>query len=130
MIVWSLYADLCARGIYLSTIGDGSKLRVKAPPGALNETMRRAIQDHKADLTDFCIELEETAAILEEQGNTPEQAKALARECVTGGTATPDGELWLRAYAHLELERMGLGDRVEIVSVERLREPAERSIAV
>jgi hypothetical protein len=127
MIIWSLYADLCARGVLLSTIGDGSKLRVKAPIGALNETMRRAIQDHKADLLDFVVELEETAAILEEQGNTLARARALARECVTGGQATPDGELWLREYAERELERLGIADKLEIVEV--WREPAERSVA-
>ena len=66
----------------------------------------------------------EAAAILVSMyGARLEDAPQLARERVWGGTATPDGQLWLTEYAQREVDRLGIahafGD-LEIVSVERI----------
>jgi hypothetical protein len=144
MIAWSLYADLVQRGVRLSIAPTPKQeaapqlpalsLRVQAPPGALNEHLRAALAEYRADLLQFVFELEERAAILEyEQGQTRPVAEELARGCVRGGHAGPDGELWLRAYAethpdvrHLlgELAKRGGG---EIVSVTRVTDTGARA---
>jgi len=121
MIAANLYADLTSRGVLLA-IERGNKLRVRSPE-PLSESLALAIVDHKADLLQFLFELEECAAILEyEQGNDKETAERLARECVRFGTATPDGELWMRERAQREFDRLGLSKFLQIVSVERLQE--------
>jgi hypothetical protein len=122
MIAYSLFADLRARGVRLS-VELGSQLRVQAPPGALNGTLRSAIREHKADLLQFVYELEERQAILEiDSGLAPDEAAQVARQMVRGGLASPDGDLWLRAYAQAELDRLGLSGLLEIVDVRRLPE--------
>lgn len=101
MIAPSLYAYLRARGVRLSVaLGEGVKLRVQAPCGALTEALRSAIERNRDELTQFVFELDERAAILEhEHGNTREVAEELARGCVAGGYAGPDGALCLRDIA-------------------------------
>lgn len=132
MIAPSLYADLRARGVELSIARTPAKseaaelpplrLKVRAPEGALNETMRRAIALYRDDLLQFVFELEEAAAVLVSMyGARLEEAPELARDRVLCGRATPDGQLWLREYARLELERLGGSGKFEIVGVERLR---------
>jgi len=134
MIYPSLYADLTARGVKLSIAPTPKKdespelpplrLQIRAPEGALNEALREAIRAHRDDLLQFVFELEESAAILVSMyGARLEDAPQLARERVWGGTATPDGQLWLTEYAQREVDRLGIahafGD-LEIVSVERI----------
>jgi hypothetical protein len=110
MIAPSLYADLTARGVKLSiapTPGKESEaelpplhLQVRAPEGALNDALRSALTAHRDELIQFVFELEEAAAILQiMQGNRIEESQVMARECVRGGTASPDGGLWLHEYA-------------------------------
>ncbi|MDQ3820680.1 MAG: hypothetical protein M3362_23765, partial [Acidobacteriota bacterium] len=61
------------------------------------------------------------------QGNRIEDAKVLARDCVLGGRATPDGGLWLSEYAARHPSviaaqdacRKVLGCELEIVDVWR-----------
>lgn len=139
MIVPSLYADLTARGVRLSIAptpkSDESpelpplRLRIRAPVGALNDTLRAAIAAHRDELLQFVFELEEAAAILiVMQGNRIEESEQLARGCVRGGAATSDGELWLRDYVALSPEvaalqrihRQRFGCDAEIVSVQRI----------
>lgn len=131
MIVPSLYADLRARGVQLSIAKTPKaaesaeipplRLHVRAPQGALNESMRAAIEANRDELLQFVFELDEAAAILQiMQGNRIEDAPELARDCVRGGRATPDGELWLKEYARLELDRLGVSHLVEVVSAERI----------
>jgi hypothetical protein len=133
MIVPSLYADLRSRGVKLSIAKTSDRyespelpplrLHVRAPVGALNESLRAAISDHRDELVQFIFELEEAAAILVVmQQNRIEDSEQLAYACVTGGTATPDGQLWLREYAERELQRMGVSHLFEVVSVERVSE--------
>jgi len=99
MIAPSLYAYLRTRGVRLS-LATGSRLRVHALEGALTEYMRSFIAAHAAELAQFIYELEERAAVFEfDQGHTREEAERLARLCVLGGTAAPDGQLWMKAYA-------------------------------
>jgi hypothetical protein len=75
--------------------------------------------------------LEEAAAILAVmQQNRIEDSEQLAYACVTGGTATPDGQLWLREYAERELQRMGVSHLFEIVSVGRVNEREGRMMEV
>jgi hypothetical protein len=114
MIVPSLYADLRSRGVALSIAetpkaGESNglsvtlpplRLRVQAPDRALDGGLCAAIRRHRDELLQFVFELEERAAILEyEQGHSREQAEELARGCVIGGHASPDGRLWLQEYA-------------------------------
>ena len=108
MIAPSLYADLRSRGVRLSIAETPEppepmkplSLRVEAPTGALTEPLLAAIRRHKPELLQFVFELEERAAILEYwQDNPREVAEELARSCVHGGHASPDGELWLRDLA-------------------------------
>lgn len=99
MIAPSLYAYLQTRGVRLS-LAMGSRLQVHAPAGAITVYMQSFVARHSAELAQFIFELEERAAILEfEQGHTRAEAERLARLCVWGGTASPDGQLWLKAYA-------------------------------
>jgi hypothetical protein len=99
MIAPSLYAYLRTRGVRLS-LATGSRLRVHAPEGALTEHMRRFITAHAAELAQFILELEERAAVFEfDQGHTRAEAERLARLSVLGGTAAPDGQLWMKQYA-------------------------------
>ncbi len=138
MIAPSLFADLRSRGVRLSTApGDGLKLRVQAPRGALTEPLRSGIARHRDELTQFVFELEERAALFEfEQGETRERAEELAPLCVVGGSAGPDGALWLRDLAehHPTVQRARAAlmyatrGAVEIVSVERI-ESAESEAA-
>lgn len=141
MIVPSLYADLRARGVKISIARTPDKreapempetrLHIRAPQGALNETLRAAIANHRDELLQFVFELEETAATLAVmQGNRIEDSERLARECVRGGLATPDGALWLREYAEHHPDVLALkaacqkatgNDALEIISVERVR---------
>lgn len=132
MIAPSLYADLCSRGVSLSIAKTPSqteapelpplRLHIRAPEGALNDSLRAAISEHRDELLQFVFELEESAAILQiMQGNRIEDAQELARDCVRGGRATPDGQLWLKEYARLEFDHLGISHLVEIVSVERQR---------
>jgi hypothetical protein len=80
------------------------RLHIRAPEGALNESLRAAISDHRDELVEFVFELEETAAILQVmQGNRIEEAQKLAHVCVQGGTASPDGQLWLRETRSVRL---------------------------
>jgi len=119
MIAPSLYAYLRSRGVRLS-LATGSRLRVHALEGAITEHMRRFIATHAAELAQFILELEERAAVFEfEQGHTREEAERLARLCVLGGMAVPDGQLWMKAYAASHplvrevVERFG-GEVVEV----------------
>lgn len=145
MIVPSLYADLCARGVRLSvaeTPNGGElpplRLHVQAPKGALNESLHRALVRHRDELLALVFELEETEAVLTEHaGYDPEteRREALrqaARECVRGGTATPDGELWLRSYAmnHPSVQTMlksyynYFGEHLDVFEIRRERQAA------
>jgi hypothetical protein len=110
MIVFSLYADLTARGVKLSIATTPEptaspelpplRLRIRAPEGALTEPMRALIAEHRDDLVQFVFELEEAAAILAVmQGNRIEESEQLARECVRGAQAGPNGRLYLRGLA-------------------------------
>lgn len=128
MIEASLLADLRSRGVIL-TIASGGRLRVRAPHGVLNPSLQRAIWEHRDGLIQLVYELEERAAILEiEQGYSPEDAERLARECVRGGTATPDGHLWLREYAEYHPNVIALrrafetvfGCGLDIIEVQRV----------
>jgi hypothetical protein len=133
MIAPNLYAHLRARGVKLSIARTPNKaespdlpelrLHIRAPEGALTESLRAAITDHRDDLTQFVYELEETAAILQVmQGNHIEESERMARECVRGGTATPDGELWLVELATREIQLLGIASifgGLHIVNVER-----------
>lgn len=119
MIAPSLHAYLRTRGVWLS-LATGSNLQVHAPAGAITEHMRRFVDKHAAELAQFVFELEERAAILEfEQGHTRAEAERLARLCVWGGTATPDGQLWLKAYAstHPHVQAVVARFRAEVVEV-------------
>lgn len=99
MIAPSLYAYLQTRGVRLSLAGNGH-LRVHAPAGAITEYMRNFIRAHAAELAQFIYELEERAAVFEfEQGHARAEAERLARLSVLGGTAAPDGQLWMKQYA-------------------------------
>jgi hypothetical protein len=134
MIYPSLYADLTARGVKLSIAPTPKKdespelpplrLQIRAPEGALNEALREAIRAHRDDLLQFVFELEEAAAILVSMyGARLEDAPQLARARVWGGSATPDGQLWLTEYAQREVDRLGIAQAfggLEIVSVERI----------
>lgn len=142
MIVPSLYAELRARGVHLRIARTPDKseqpelsplrLNIRAPEGALNESLRAAISDHRDELVEFVFELEETAAILQVmQGNRIEDAQELARACVMGGTASPDGHLWLREYAQREVDRLGLGRAfggLEVVSARRISEREREAV--
>jgi hypothetical protein len=98
MIAPSLYAYLRTRGVRLS-LATGSRLQVRAPAGAVTEHMRRFVREHAAELAQFIYELEERAAVFEfEHGHTRVEAERLARLCVIGGTAAPDGQLWMKFY--------------------------------
>jgi hypothetical protein len=135
MIAPNLYAHLRARGVKISVARTPNKtdspelpplrLHIRAPEGALSESLRAAITDHRDDLVQFVYELEETAAILQVmQGNRIEESERMARECVRGGTATPDGEVWLTELAAREVKQLGIASAfggLEIVSVERLK---------
>ena len=141
MIVPSLYADLRARGVSLSIAKTPDKreapelpelrLHIRAPLGALNDSLRAAIATHRDELLQFVFELEETTAILAfMQINRIEDAELLARECVRGGSATADGALWLREYAEHHPDVLALkeahalatgGGMLEIISIERVR---------
>lgn len=99
MIAPSLYAYLRTRGVWLS-LATGSRLQVHAPTGAITEHMRGFIREHAAELAQFIYELEERAAVFEfDQGHTRAEAERLARLSVIGGTAAPDGQLWMKTYA-------------------------------
>ncbi|HZH33002.1 MAG TPA: hypothetical protein VEY11_19700 [Pyrinomonadaceae bacterium] len=99
MIAPSLYAYLRTRGVRLS-LATGSRLQVHAPAGAITEHMRGFIREHAAELAQFIFELEERAAVFEfEQGHPRAEAERLARLNVLGGTAAPDGQLWMKVYA-------------------------------
>lgn len=99
MIAPSLYAYLRSRGARLSLAGD-RRLRVLSPAGALCTELRRYVREHAEELAQFVYELEERAAVLEhEHGLSKAEAERRARECVTGGTARPDGQLWLKEFA-------------------------------
>jgi hypothetical protein len=119
MIAPSLYAYLQTCGVRLS-LAIGSKLQVHAPVGAITEHMRSFVEAHAAELAQFICELEERAAILEfEQGHSKVEAERLARLCVWGGTAAPDGQLWLKAYAasHPLVQAVISRFRAELVEV-------------
>jgi hypothetical protein len=134
MIAPNLYAHLRARGVKLSIARTPNKtdspllpplrLHIRAPEGALTDSLRAAITDHRDDLTQFVYELEEVAAILQVmQGNRIEESERLARGCVRGGLATPDGEVWLTELATREIEQLGIASvfgGLEIVNVERV----------
>src|SRR5918997_711795 len=95
----SLYAYLQTRGVRFSLATD-SRLQVHARAETITVHMRRFIKSHAAELAQFIFELEERAAIFEfEQGHTRAEAERLARLYVWGGTAAPDGQLWMKAYA-------------------------------
>jgi len=140
MIAANLYADLRTRGVTLST-AERNKLKVRAPLGTVTPNLLSAMQRHREDLLQFVYELAECAAILEvDQGNTAEEADRLAHQCVPYGTASPDGELWLRDYAlhdprvlalHKAFQTVG---GIVIINVERVRRPrsntADSTIAV
>jgi hypothetical protein len=142
MIAPNLYADLAARGVKLSIAKTPkrdeslelppARLRIRAPEGALTDSLRAAIAEHKGELLQFVFELEESAAILQVmQGNRIEESERLARECVRGGTATADGQLWLREYAQRELDRLGVTHvfgGLEIISVERECSEAQEAL--
>jgi hypothetical protein len=119
MIAPSLYAYLQTRGVRLS-LAANSGLRVHALEGAIIVYMRSFVERHRAELAQFIFELEERAAVLEfEQGHTRAEAERLARLCVWGGTATPDGQLWLKAYAaaHPLVRQVLSRFRAEVVEV-------------
>ncbi|MDQ1592970.1 MAG: hypothetical protein QOG71_3597 [Pyrinomonadaceae bacterium] len=81
------------------TLASGSRLQMHAPAGAVTEHMRNFVREHAAELAQFIYELEERAAVFEfEQGHTRAEAERLARMCVLGGTAEPDGQLWMKLY--------------------------------
>jgi hypothetical protein len=133
MIVPSLYADLVARGVLLSIAPTPSphsvpelpplRLRIRAPEGALTEPLRALIVDCRDDLVQFVFELEETAAVLAVmQGNRIEEAEELARHCVRGGMATPDGALYLRGLAerHPAVQALCEVFNGEIVDIRRV----------
>ncbi len=127
MIAPSLHAELTRRGVTLKTTPDGRALKVIAPAGALDDATRSTMREARDELTQFVYELEECAAVLEfEQGNDPARARELARDCVRGARATPDGELWLAAYArnHPDFQAVskffaGRGHPLEIISAKR-----------
>ncbi|HEX8843069.1 MAG TPA: hypothetical protein VF791_00285 [Pyrinomonadaceae bacterium] len=102
MIVPSLYADLRRRGVTVS-VDAKSRLRVEAPPGALDDSLRTAIRTHRDELLQFIFEIEERAALMFEVENLSieelERTRNEARKTVLGGMASPDGRLWLREYA-------------------------------
>lgn len=119
MIAPSLYAYLQTRGVRLS-LGTGSRLQVHAPVGAITVYMQSFVEQHRAELAQFIFELEERAAILEfEQGHSRAEAERLARLCVWGGTASPDGQLWMKAYAatHPLVRQVLSRFRAEVVEV-------------
>lgn len=119
MIAPSLYAYLRMRGVRLS-LATGSRLQVHAPAGAITVYMQGFITQHAPELAQFICELEERAAILEfEQGHTRAEAERLARLCVWGGTAAPDGQLWMKAYAatHPLVRQVLSRFRAEVVEV-------------
>jgi hypothetical protein len=99
MIAPSLYAYLQTRGVRLS-VATGSRLQMHAPAGVITEHMRSFVRAHAAELAQFIYELEERAAVFEfEQGHARAEAERLARLSVLGGTAAPDGQLWMKQYA-------------------------------
>jgi hypothetical protein len=133
MIVPSLYANLRLRGVRLS-IAETPKaevspelpslrLRVQAPHGALTLALAEAMKRNRDELLDYVFELEERAAVLQhEQSNTRGDAELFARCCVVGGSAGPDGRLWLKDLAEhhpaVEAARSVFPD-LEIVDVWR-----------
>lgn len=99
MIAPSLYSYLRSRGVRLSLAGD-RRLRVLSPAGSLSPELRRFVGSHAAELAQHVYELDERAAIFEhDHGLTKAEAELRARQCVRGGTAAPDGQLWLREFA-------------------------------
>ena len=129
MIAPSLYAELVGRGVRLSIAptptGEQSpalRLRVQAPVGALTSGLKGALERHRAELLEYVFELEERAAVLQfEQGNTPEESERHARACVVGGSAGPDGRLWLFDLAehHPAVRHMLKTFNAQIVEVHR-----------
>lgn len=131
MIAPSLYAFLRSRGVSLGIAPTPPKadaeelpplrLHVRAPFG-LSDSMWSLMEAHRDELLQFVFELEESAAILQVmQANRIEDAHELARDCVLGGRAGSDGQLWLKEYAEREIERLGLSryfGPLEIVSIE------------
>jgi hypothetical protein len=136
MIAPSLYADLRLRGVRLSVAETPKagelpplRLRVQTPEGSLTPALTDALKRHRDELLAYVFDLEERAAVLEyEQGNTREDAELFARACVVGGSAGPDGRLWLRDLAEhhptIEAVRDAYPD-LELVDVWR-GEPAAR----
>jgi hypothetical protein len=99
------------------------KLRVRAPDGSLTPALSEALRRHEDELLAYVFDLEERAAILEhEQGNAREDAELFARACVVGGSAGPDGRLWLSDLAeHHPIMRAAANvfGPLEIVEVRR-----------
>jgi hypothetical protein len=131
MLAANLYADLISRGVALGISDDGRSLTFKAAKGILTDTLRRAMQRHRDELLEFVLNIEERAAMLSEIENpTPAQlaeTRQRALQLVRFGTATPDGQLYLRDLVEHDstfqsLNRMHaerFGCPVEIVSIER-----------
>lgn len=130
MIVPSLFADLRKRNIVVSVDLD-SRLRIEAPQGALDESLRAAIRKYKSELLELAFEIEERAALMFEIDNPSsedlERTRDEARKHVLGGTASPDGRLWLMEYAERhpamialqKIHRRRHGSDAEIVDVRR-----------
>jgi TubC N-terminal docking domain len=136
MIAPSLYADLKLRGVRLSVAETPKagellplRLRVQAPEGALTPALTDALRRHRDALLEYVFDLEERAAVLEyEQGNARADAELFARACVVGGSAGPDGRLWLRDCAEhhpmIEAVRAVYPD-LEVISVWRAEADVE-----
>ena len=132
MLAFSLYADLQRRGVELFLAKD-SKLGFRAPVGALDDVTKSLMREHKDHLAQLVYEIEEHKARVlahyPEGASIPlseyEEAERLAHEAVRGASASPDGLLYLRAYAmqhptvRAYFEAFG-PVAGEIVSVERI----------
>jgi TubC N-terminal docking domain len=131
MIAPSLHADLKARGVTLS-VDFNSRLRVEAPQGVLNDSLRAALQKYKSELLELTFEIEERAALMFEIENPSpedlERTRNEARKYVLGGMASPDGCLWLKEYvthhpaivALQKIHRQRFGCDAEIEDVRRI----------
>jgi hypothetical protein len=137
MLAANLYADLRARGVRLS-LDEGSRLRFKAPAGALTEDLRAAMVRHRDGLAQFIFEIKEMAALMceREEMDADELAASFeaARSFVLFGLAGSDGQAYLRdllennrqwqALNASHVERTGVP--LEILSLGRVHDERAR----
>ncbi len=123
MNLWPMLAHLEKSGVVLTTEGEGLRLRVKSEK-PISAAMKKLLADHKADLLDLIVELEETAAILEiNQGLSRQFARYEAGHCVRGRLDAPTSDEWLQELAKCHPSFVAASDvfgELQIVQVVRV----------